>query len=714
MFVDFGRFIFFALTCWLAQPCCRRGLGIPRLHLFLLALPCFQVVRSSHSRSRVDVMSRPRPRRGAPDAPSPLVGTLARVSIRPRPEALSGPRVHGSPGRGSHATGGSSSRRPSGVTPAGVARGDVEPPPEGLGVAARDEYTRYLGRSRADEALVARLFHEGKISAISMIELPGKDTRGRPGKGRVVAFAAQFDAGLCFPSTSLLRRVLRFFGLEVAHLAPGAFVRLAIFEWAVRSWGFSGSAELFAYYHVPRVARGVVPGAKGEADLVSPFGAVSFGKRPGRKSSQYPPWATKNKWEDWRKDWFYCSVTDPAFTNEGAGPRPHMGGPPLPLGPVDASRALLLARMASRMCARDLAEEYLMLRVLPLARDWSPFLLPEGDGPFLDMRCLRAAPSSDPSAPGYLRAEGESLVTPLPLVASWPAQIPPWCNLFSNGAGLTLEEGEAAAVAILGPVMPWESTGVAAVIRTERRNRACAAFCLSLPERALVLTKAELRLGKRPLVPDVDERGRTTRSRVEATPSSHERRSASPRPGLGKGLAHAPTESGSDSDTNYLDDDATEELPEFLEGSLSGGFAYSDEASRDAGALAGELGALESTGMSADYTTPPPCPPSPRPTTEPGFEPCALEVPTTWPPESLVVPPAETGFFCRAARLAMSPDWPLEPDGRSLASLRAASQTFLLKVTAAASLGLPTLSLVVLTDVIRAGPIHAGAPGHGA
>ena len=89
-----------------------------------------------------------------------------------------------------------------------------------------------------------------------------------------------------------------------------------------------------------------------------------------------------------------------------------MGGPPLPLGPVDSSLALLLARMASRMCALDLAKEYLMLRVLPLAKDWTPFLLPEGEGPFPDMRCQRAAPSSDPSAPGYLRAEGEFLDTP--------------------------------------------------------------------------------------------------------------------------------------------------------------------------------------------------------------------------------------------------------------------------------------------------------------
>ena len=53
---------------------------------------------------------------------------------------------------------------------------------------------------------------------------------------------------------------------------------------------------------------------------------------------------------------------------------------------------------------RDLTEEVLMLKVVPLARGWEPFLLLEGEGPLLDIRCLRIASRSDPS--GYSRSKG--------------------------------------------------------------------------------------------------------------------------------------------------------------------------------------------------------------------------------------------------------------------------------------------------------------------
>src|SRR5438132_302732 len=65
---------------------------------------------------------------------------------------------------------------------------------------------------------------------------PQGKTVQKPRVGEIVVFADFFKAGLRFPCTPFLAKVLNLFEVEIQQLHPNGMSQLAIFEWAIRTY----------------------------------------------------------------------------------------------------------------------------------------------------------------------------------------------------------------------------------------------------------------------------------------------------------------------------------------------------------------------------------------------------------------------------------------------------------------------------------------------
>jgi hypothetical protein len=77
----------------------------------------------------------------------------------------------------------------------------------------------------------------------------GDKTSPTPKENEVVIFRSFFKAGLRFPLSSFVVKVLKIFQIFLHQITPEAFIRMGIFVWSVRSQGLEPSAKSFCSMH---------------------------------------------------------------------------------------------------------------------------------------------------------------------------------------------------------------------------------------------------------------------------------------------------------------------------------------------------------------------------------------------------------------------------------------------------------------------------------
>ena len=149
------------------------------------------------------------------------------------------------------------------------------------------------------------------------------------------------------------------------QLTPNAVARLAIYSWALRSEACWPSPSLFAYLHEARIQR------KARKDgTLSNFGSVSFIVRSGC-AKFFPANSTRGKWESaWMRRWFYHRVESGSGLECTGRPPAFKTSPGRALDDEDKRMARRLVGLAARFNMRDLAEEFVLYGVAPLASSW--------------------------------------------------------------------------------------------------------------------------------------------------------------------------------------------------------------------------------------------------------------------------------------------------------------------------------------------------------
>jgi hypothetical protein len=127
----------------------------------------------------------------------------------------------------------------------------------------------------------------------------GEKTVPTPEENEVVIFRSFLKAGLRFPLSSFIVKVLKIFEIYLHQLTPEAIIRMGIFVWAVRSQGLEPNAKSFCNIH--ELLYETKPW--GKEQYHNNFGCYSFGARSG---SSCPVPTFRKRWPgDWMTEWFY-------------------------------------------------------------------------------------------------------------------------------------------------------------------------------------------------------------------------------------------------------------------------------------------------------------------------------------------------------------------------------------------------------------------------
>ena len=116
--------------------------------------------------------------------------------------------------------------------------------------------------------------------------------------GEIPVFLAYIECGLRLPLHKFLPRVLEYYGVELANLAPNAIAIICIFAYLSEAYlGIRPSLRLFRYFY--RMVMGRSTGTPGECTLRLHDG----------KADEYIDMYLKSSWSSWKKNWFYMTVT---------------------------------------------------------------------------------------------------------------------------------------------------------------------------------------------------------------------------------------------------------------------------------------------------------------------------------------------------------------------------------------------------------------------
>lgn len=163
----------------------------------------------------------------------------------------------------------------------------------------QEESSSTLGPSTIRDADLDDLVKSKAITGRNVVIRPVGEANPSPRPGYTLVFEDFFEVGFGFPCSPFLIEVLKLFGLEFSQLNSNGLVRVAIFEWIVRSCGGIPHGQDFAYFHTPRYY----------TKQNSMFGCINFWPRLNRGC----PWpavsSIRTKWSNkWQSKWFYLQV----------------------------------------------------------------------------------------------------------------------------------------------------------------------------------------------------------------------------------------------------------------------------------------------------------------------------------------------------------------------------------------------------------------------
>jgi hypothetical protein len=158
--------------------------------------------------------------------------------------------------------------------------------------------------------------------------------------------------------------VLRRFEVQVHQLTPNAVVALAMYVWAMTSYGSQPSVEVFTKHYCLHWQKRKI------GHEIAQFGSCTFTPKTGKTSMEVVELVpcARNKWGNWWEFWFYVSkgtVEDhPGLSVAVICSHYYVAYPQFEVAEDDADEGAL--RCAARMSSgHDLVEEFIRYGVWP-------------------------------------------------------------------------------------------------------------------------------------------------------------------------------------------------------------------------------------------------------------------------------------------------------------------------------------------------------------
>jgi hypothetical protein len=205
---------------------------------------------------------------------------------------------------------------------------------------------------------------------MSIVRAGGDNNVPAPEENEVVIHRSFFKAGLRFPLSRFVVKVLKTYQIFLHQMTPEAILRMGVFVWAVRSQGIEPSAKCFYSMHELLYETK----AMGKEQYHNNFGCYGFIARPNA-SHQVP--TLQKRWPgNWMEEWFY--VTNDLTAREDIKEvimRPIWSRFGLRKPKVEIDDAAEVCQKAfNTVCffigTRDLIQEHIAFRVWPLAESW--------------------------------------------------------------------------------------------------------------------------------------------------------------------------------------------------------------------------------------------------------------------------------------------------------------------------------------------------------
>jgi hypothetical protein len=134
---------------------------------------------------------------------------------------------------------------------------------------------------------------------ISIVRAGGDNTVPAPEEDEVVIYRSFFKAGLQFPLSRFVVKVLKIYQIFLHQITPKAIIRMGIFVWAVRSQGVDPSTKCFCSMHELAYEMKTM----GKEQYHNNFGCYGFTARP---NASYPVPTYRKRWPGaWMEEWFY-------------------------------------------------------------------------------------------------------------------------------------------------------------------------------------------------------------------------------------------------------------------------------------------------------------------------------------------------------------------------------------------------------------------------
>jgi hypothetical protein len=134
---------------------------------------------------------------------------------------------------------------------------------------------------------------------MSIVRVGGDNNVPAPEEDKVVIYQSFFKAGLRFPFSRFVVKVLKIYQIYLHQITPEAIIRMGIFVWAVRSQGLEPSAKCFCSMHELVYETK----AMGKEQYHNNFGYYGFIARP---NASYPVPTYRKRWPGaWMEEWFY-------------------------------------------------------------------------------------------------------------------------------------------------------------------------------------------------------------------------------------------------------------------------------------------------------------------------------------------------------------------------------------------------------------------------
>jgi hypothetical protein len=191
-----------------------------------------------------------------------------------------------------------------------------------------------------------------------------------PEENVVVIYRSFFKAGLRFPLSRFVVKVLKTYQIFLHQVTPEAIIRMGIFVWAVRSQGLEPSARCFCSMH--ELSYETKPW--GKEQYHNNFGCYSFVARSG---ASYPVLTFRKRWPGaWMEGWFYVKndlkaredikeiIMRPIWSHFG------LRKPKVEIDEAAEACQRAFSTVCSFIETRDLVQEHVAYMIWPLIDSW--------------------------------------------------------------------------------------------------------------------------------------------------------------------------------------------------------------------------------------------------------------------------------------------------------------------------------------------------------